>query len=56
MHLLSHSARPLANVVDATYRLASDEELMRRVSEGDQLAFAELVRRGGELPVEEEAA
>lgn len=35
-------------MVDATYRFVSDEELLRRITEGDQLALAEIVRRGGE--------
>jgi hypothetical protein len=47
---------PEAKVIDATHRFVSDEELMRRITEGDQQALAELVRRGGELPAVEKAA
>jgi hypothetical protein len=36
--------------VDATHNIASDEELLRRTTEGDEVAIAELVRRGGDLP------
>ncbi|HUB99119.1 MAG TPA: hypothetical protein VMS11_04785 [Solirubrobacterales bacterium] len=43
-------------IIDATHRFASTEELMRRMSEGDQEALAELVRRGGEAPEVEVAA
>jgi hypothetical protein len=46
----------MGTVTDLTIRIASDDELRRRATEGDQDAIAELCRRGGSVCEEAKAA